>query len=115
MGVVSGAAADLGLQTLVMPSGAVHDAQNLAQVTDAGMIFVPSKGGLSHRPDEWTDWEHLEQGANVLLLTVLLLNHLFFGIERGIGQEVLKFVFAIFILKTPIGLRIFPSRLVPPT
>ena len=58
-----------------MPSGAVHDAQNLARLTDSGMIFVPSKGGRSHCPDEFTDWQHLEQGANVLLQTVLRLIH----------------------------------------
>jgi len=37
------------------------------------MIFVPSAGGRSHRRDEWTDWVHLEHGANVLLRTVLRL------------------------------------------
>ena len=58
-----------------MPSGAVHDAQNMARFTDSGMIFVPSKGGRSHCRDEYTDWWHLEQGANVLLQTVLRLIH----------------------------------------
>ena len=56
-----------------MPSGAGHDAQVLAAVTDAGMIFVPSQGGRSHRPDEWTDWPALERGANMLLGTLLRL------------------------------------------
>jgi N-carbamoyl-L-amino-acid hydrolase len=42
-------------------------------VTDAGMVFVPSQGGRSHRPDEWTDWPALERGANVLLGTLLRL------------------------------------------
>jgi N-carbamoyl-L-amino-acid hydrolase len=37
------------------------------------MLFVPSQGGRSHRPDEWTDWAALEQGANVLLATLLRL------------------------------------------
>jgi N-carbamoyl-L-amino-acid hydrolase len=67
--VIESAAASLGLPTRRMPSGAGHDAQVLAAVTDAGMIFVPSQGGRSHRPDEWTDWPALERGANVLLGT----------------------------------------------
>ena len=45
----------------------------LARILPSGMIFVPSKGGRSHRRDEWTDWHHLETGANVLLQTVLRL------------------------------------------
>jgi beta-ureidopropionase / N-carbamoyl-L-amino-acid hydrolase len=71
--VIEAAAASLGLETRRMPSGAGHDAQILAGVTDAGMIFVPSQGGRSHRPDEWTDWPAIERGANVLLGTLLRL------------------------------------------
>ena len=71
--VIESAAASLGLPTRRMPSGAGHDAQVLAAVADAGMIFVPSQGGRSHRPDEWTDWPALERGANVLLGTLLRL------------------------------------------
>lgn len=66
-------AAALELATHDMPSGAAHDAQIMARVVPAGMIFVPSVGGRSHRRDERTDWVHLEQGANVLLHTVLRL------------------------------------------
>ena len=40
---------------------------------DAGMIFIPSRGGRSHRPDEWSDWKAIERGANVLLLTLMRL------------------------------------------
>jgi len=58
-----------------MPAGAGHDAQIFARVAPAGMIFVPSKGGRSHRRDEWTEWPLLEQGANVLLQTILRLIH----------------------------------------
>ena len=64
---------DLRLRFREMPSAAGHDAQNLATVTDAGMIFIPSRGGRSHRPDEWSDWKAIERGANVLLLTLLRL------------------------------------------
>jgi N-carbamoyl-L-amino-acid hydrolase len=70
---IEATAAGLGLPTRRMPSGAGHDAQVLAAVTDAGMIFVPSQGGRSHRPDEWTDWAALERGANMLLGTLLRL------------------------------------------
>jgi N-carbamoyl-L-amino-acid hydrolase len=71
--VIETTAGDLGLSTRRIPSGAGHDAQVLAAVTDAGMIFVPSQGGRSHRPDEWTDWPAIERGANVLLGTLLRL------------------------------------------
>ena len=54
-----------------MPSGAGHDAQNLASVTRSGMLFIPSKKGRSHRPDETSDWRAIERGANVLLHTLL--------------------------------------------
>ena len=70
---IEAAARELDLPTRRMPSGAGHDAQVLAAVTDAGMLFVPSQGGRSHRPDEWTDWAALERGANVLLATLLRL------------------------------------------
>ena len=63
----------LGLRAKRMPSGAVHDAQVLAAVTDAGMVFVPSQGGRSHRPDEWTDWVAIEPGGNVLLHALIRL------------------------------------------
>ncbi|MCJ7533781.1 MAG: Zn-dependent hydrolase [Anaerolineales bacterium] len=57
----------LGLRYMEMPSGAGHDAQILAQVTKAGMIFVPSVGGISHTPLEYTKEEDCVNGANVLL------------------------------------------------
>lgn len=64
---------DMSLRFREMPSAAGHDAQNLAAVTDAGMIFIPSRGGRSHRPDEWSDWKAIERGASVLLHTLLRL------------------------------------------
>jgi N-carbamoyl-L-amino-acid hydrolase len=56
-----------------MPSGAGHDTQFFVDVTQAGMIFVPSVGGISHAPDEWTHWKDVEAGANLLLNTALEL------------------------------------------
>jgi N-carbamoyl-L-amino-acid hydrolase len=63
----------LGLPVRRMPSGAGHDAQMLARMCPTGMIFVPSKGGISHNPAEDTDPEDLEAGANVLLQVLLEL------------------------------------------
>jgi N-carbamoyl-L-amino-acid hydrolase len=70
---VEGAADALGLPWQRLYSAAGHDAQNLAAITDAGMIFIPSKGGRSHRVDEMSDWDAIERGANVLLGTLLAL------------------------------------------
>jgi N-carbamoyl-L-amino-acid hydrolase len=67
---IESAAARLGLSTLRMPSGAGHDAQNLAKLAPTGMIFVPSVAGRSHSPAELTRWQDVENGANVLLATV---------------------------------------------
>jgi N-carbamoyl-L-amino-acid hydrolase len=63
----------LGLSTLAMPSGAGHDSQNMATITPTAMIFVPSKGGRSHCPEENTDWNDVTNGANVLLNTLVEL------------------------------------------
>jgi N-carbamoyl-L-amino-acid hydrolase len=56
-----------------MPSGAGHDTQFMAMITQAGMLFVPSVGGVSHAPDEWTHWQHVDLGSNLLLWSVLEL------------------------------------------
>jgi N-carbamoyl-L-amino-acid hydrolase len=63
---IAAAADDLGQAYLAMPSGAGHDAQIIASVAPIGMIFVPSRGGLSHCPDEFTADHHLVAGACVL-------------------------------------------------
>jgi N-carbamoyl-L-amino-acid hydrolase len=57
-----------------MPSGAGHDAQHIARITPAGMIFVPSVGGISHSPKEYTSPEDMADGVNVLLRTTLALD-----------------------------------------
>jgi N-carbamoyl-L-amino-acid hydrolase len=71
---IAAAAAALGLTTLELPSGAGHDAQALAAIVPAGMIFVPSAHGISHQPDEFTAWPDCVNGANVLLHTALGLS-----------------------------------------
>jgi N-carbamoyl-L-amino-acid hydrolase len=54
-----------------MPSGAGHDAQDMARLGPVGMIFVPSVGGISHAPKELSRPKDIENGANVLLLPLL--------------------------------------------
>lgn len=65
--LIDRSAAQLELERLRMPSGAVHDAQIMARVTRTGMIFVPSLQGRSHSAAEWTAWADIEAGANVAL------------------------------------------------
>jgi len=72
--LVEESARALDLSTLRMPSGAGHDAQSIALLAPVGMIFVPSVGGISHSPEELTRAEHVVNGANVLLETVLALD-----------------------------------------
>ncbi len=64
-------AKELGLTTKTLPSGAGHDAQELARIGPVGMIFIPSVGGISHSPKEFSRPEDIEHGANVLLQAVL--------------------------------------------
>jgi len=64
----------LGFSAIEMPSGAGHDAQDLAQIAPIGMIFVPSVGGISHAPNEFTSPQDMANGANVLLRAVLAID-----------------------------------------
>jgi N-carbamoyl-L-amino-acid hydrolase len=57
-----------------LPSRASHDAQELARITDMGMIFVPSAAGISHAETEYTAPLQCTQGANVLLHTLIRLD-----------------------------------------
>jgi N-carbamoyl-L-amino-acid hydrolase len=66
----------LGLTTKWMPSGAGHDAQEIARLGPVGMIFVPSVGGISHSPKEYSRPEDIANGANVLLHTLLKLDQM---------------------------------------
>ncbi len=73
MDAVEAACNSLVLTSERLYSAAGHDAQNLARVTEAGMIFIPSTGGRSHRVDETSEPDAIERGANVLLHTLLAL------------------------------------------
>ncbi|HJM99563.1 MAG TPA: Zn-dependent hydrolase [Acidimicrobiales bacterium] len=70
---VTKAAESLGLSVQQMTSGAGHDAQMFARVCPTAMIFVPSEGGLSHNPAEFTSQEQIKDGANVLLQVLIQL------------------------------------------
>lgn len=71
MGWIDGAAASLNLTRQHMPSGAGHDAQEVARIAPMGMIFVPSVGGISHSPKEFSKAADITNGANVLLNAVI--------------------------------------------
>jgi N-carbamoyl-L-amino-acid hydrolase len=67
---------ELGVPYLRMPSGAGHDAQCMAHMTPIAMLFVPSRGGISHSPDEYTDPQSCVTGAEVLLNGLLKIDSL---------------------------------------
>jgi len=64
----------LGLPYQRLPSGAGHDAMCVASIAPQAMVFVPSRGGISHSPDEYTDPESCVTGARVLLAALLKLD-----------------------------------------
>ncbi len=68
------AAEELGVPELSLPSRAMHDASWMAMIAPVGMVFVPSKDGLSHTPDEWTDFADVATGASVLGRALLKLD-----------------------------------------
>ena len=72
--IIAKAASALNLTSKVMPSGAGHDAQEISHIAPTGMIFVPSVGGVSHSPKEFTSQQDMANGANVLLQTVLAID-----------------------------------------
>ena len=72
--IISTAADKLGLTYRLMPSGAGHDAQDMALIAPTGMIFVPSIGGISHSPKEFTTPGDMANGASVLFKTVLAID-----------------------------------------
>ena len=71
---IAASAKALGFTTKLMQSGAGHDAQDMALIAPVGMIFVPSIGGISHSPKEFTKPIDMANGANVLLQTILALD-----------------------------------------
>lgn len=78
--VIAESARSLGLSTRVMPSGAGHDAQEVARIAPVAMIFVPSVRGISHSPEELSRPGDISNGANVLLQSVLAVD------RAGLGR-----------------------------
>ena len=60
------AAGRLGIRFAVLASGASHDAAHIVKLAPTGMVFVPSREGVSHAPDEWSDPEDIARGAEVV-------------------------------------------------
>ena len=69
--LIQESATEAGFSTLSLPSGAGHDAQAVATYAPIGMIFVPSIGGISHSPQERSDWQDVANGAEVLYRAIL--------------------------------------------
>ncbi|MBD1842331.1 Zn-dependent hydrolase [Cyanobacteria bacterium FACHB-63] len=67
----------LNLSNMQLPSRAGHDAQEIGRITDMGMIFIPSRAGISHSHEEYTSPEECVQGTNVLLQTFLRLDQMY--------------------------------------
>ena len=72
--IIAESASSLGLSQRSMPSGAGHDSQEMTRIAPTGMIFVPSVGGISHSPKEFTSPQDMANGANVLLRTMLAID-----------------------------------------
>jgi N-carbamoyl-L-amino-acid hydrolase len=68
------AAKSLGISYIKMQSGAGHDVQEMAKLGPIGLVFIPSKDGISHNPKEYSSPSEMAKGANVMLQTVLLLD-----------------------------------------
>ena len=72
---------DLGLTTKLMQSGAGHDSQEVASIAPSAMIFIPSVGGISHSPKEFSTILDIANGTNVLLKTILAIDKGIAGLE----------------------------------
>ncbi len=71
MNWIESSATALGLSSQRMPSGAGHDAQEVAHIAPMAMIFIPSVGGISHSPKEFSRAADIANGADVLLNAVI--------------------------------------------
>ncbi len=71
---IEAACRDLGYSYRYMISGAGHDATIMSQLMPTGMIFIPSVNGISHSPEEWSEWEDIEKGVNTLLHSIIKLD-----------------------------------------
>ena len=67
-------AQEFGFSFMSLPSGAGHDTQDMARIAPAGMIFVPSKNGISHSPEEYTSPKDMANGVSVLFRTIMKID-----------------------------------------
>jgi len=72
--IIREAARSAGLTTADLPSGAVHDAGEISRLAPMGMIFVPSRDGISHAPQEFSTWDEVANGTEVLYRSILKLD-----------------------------------------
>jgi N-carbamoyl-L-amino-acid hydrolase len=72
--LIASSASAIGYSWRAMPSGAGHDAAHIASLAPTGMIFIPSRAGRSHCPEEWTDAEAIGIGAHTLAATLLAMD-----------------------------------------
>ena len=72
--IIIQSAEELGTPIKVLPSRAAHDANAMEKLAPIGMVFVPSRHGLSHCPDEWSSYEDIAMGAEVLGTALLKLD-----------------------------------------
>ncbi|MFC5746269.1 Zn-dependent hydrolase [Actinomadura rugatobispora] len=82
---IGAACAALGVGRTGLASGASHDSQMINHIVPTGMIFVPSRDGLSHTPEEWTEPSELATGTRVLLASLLGLDRLLAPLPQGSG------------------------------
>lgn len=80
--IVAGVTTDLGVNARIITSGAGHDAQVINRIIPSGMIFVPSKEGLSHVPEEWTSAAAIVRGVDVLYESVLRIDSFLVSLQR---------------------------------
>jgi beta-ureidopropionase / N-carbamoyl-L-amino-acid hydrolase len=78
------AAEYLGISYIKMQSGAGHDVQEMAKLAPIGLVFIPSKDGISHNPKEYSSSLEMANGANLILHTILLWDK---DIKPGIRNE----------------------------
>nr|WP_272211978.1 Zn-dependent hydrolase [Marinicella sp. W31]MDC2877870.1 Zn-dependent hydrolase [Marinicella sp. W31] len=71
--LLSEAAGQLSLPAKRMISGAGHDAQTMMALCPSAMIFIPSRNGISHAPEEYSEWADIEKGAELMLAVLLRL------------------------------------------
>lgn len=81
------AAKELGLSTKKMVSRAYHDSLFMARIAPTGMIFIPCKGGYSHRPDEFSSEKDIGNGVGVLALTMAELSEGTWGGSGDAGRD----------------------------